>query len=183
MAIDHRITAMAIRPTPATTHHTATTHPTATTGGLILALASTAATSGSLNCGYYAGWRHYMKYQFANAEHTLVRCLDDGSTFELPRHTNPANINGHAAERWRAAGCPTPSPYEARVRAWAPLRSFGGRRFHRDDGTSSSQPVRKAVRRWAEAGLPRRRGRRGEAFMKKAWRTMLARNHETPDRT
>jgi hypothetical protein len=54
-----------------------------------------------------------MKYAFQNAEHTLVRCLDDGSTFELPRHTHPSNINGHAAERWRAAGCPTPAPYEA----------------------------------------------------------------------
>src|SRR5215471_17646574 len=43
-----RITAMALRPTPATTRPTATTHPTATTGGLILALASTAATSGGL---------------------------------------------------------------------------------------------------------------------------------------
>jgi hypothetical protein len=52
------------------------------------------------------------KYVFMNAEHTLVRCLDDGSTFELPRHTSPANIAGHAAERWRAAGCPTPDPHQ-----------------------------------------------------------------------
>src|SRR5262249_27585131 len=54
-----------------------------------------------------------MKYVFANAEHTLVRCVDDGSTFELPRHTNPANIHGFAAERWRAEGCPQPAPFEA----------------------------------------------------------------------
>jgi hypothetical protein len=52
-----------------------------------------------------------MKYVFANRDHTIVRA-EDGSTFELPRHTNPANINGHAAERWRAAGCPEPAPYE-----------------------------------------------------------------------
>src|SRR5262245_29110159 len=45
MAIDQAITAMGIG---RTTHPTATTNPTATTGGLILALASTAATSGGL---------------------------------------------------------------------------------------------------------------------------------------
>ena len=53
------------------------------------------------------------KYVFTNPEHTLVRCLDDGSTFELPRHTHPSNIAGHAAERWRAEGCPAPAPYQA----------------------------------------------------------------------
>jgi hypothetical protein len=47
------------------------------------------------------------KYVFTNPEHTLVRCLDDGSTFELPRHTHPSNIAGHAAERWRSEGCPS----------------------------------------------------------------------------
>jgi hypothetical protein len=52
-----------------------------------------------------------MKYQFANAEHTIVRA-EDGSTFELPRHTHPSNIAGHAAEQWRREGCPTPDPYQ-----------------------------------------------------------------------
>ena len=54
-----------------------------------------------------------MRYAFQNREHTLVKCLDDGSTFELPRHTHPSNVHGFAAERWRAAGCPTPEPYQA----------------------------------------------------------------------
>ena len=57
------------------------------------------------------------KYVFANAEHTLVRCVDDGSTFELPRHTHPSNIHGHAAEEWRRQGCPTPEPYAEPVKA------------------------------------------------------------------
>ena len=53
-----------------------------------------------------------MKYQFANPQHTIVRA-EDGSTFELPRHTHPSNIHGFAAERWRSAGCPAPDPYTA----------------------------------------------------------------------
>jgi len=56
-----------------------------------------------------------MKYVFANQDHTLVRCVDDGATFELPRHTHPSYINGYAAERWRAEGCPTPEAYQAVV--------------------------------------------------------------------
>ena len=52
-----------------------------------------------------------MKYQFANAEHTIVRA-EDNSTFELPRHVHPSNIHGFAAERWRAAGYPAPAPYQ-----------------------------------------------------------------------
>src|SRR5262245_48433412 len=55
------------------------------------------------------------KYVFADAEHTIVKCLDDGSTFELPRHVHPSNINGFAAERWRADGCPAPEAYKAPV--------------------------------------------------------------------
>jgi hypothetical protein len=52
-----------------------------------------------------------MKYVFANQEHTLVRCVEDNSVFELPRHVHPSNIAGHAAEQWRREGCPTPDPY------------------------------------------------------------------------
>ena len=51
-----------------------------------------------------------MKYQFVNAEHTIVRA-DDGSTFELPRDVHPSNIAGHAVEQWRREGCPAPMPY------------------------------------------------------------------------
>jgi len=40
-----------------------------------------------------------------------VAHVDDNSTFELPRHVHPSNINGFAAERWRADGCPTPAPF------------------------------------------------------------------------
>lgn len=50
-------------------------------------------------------------YRFANPEHTLVRCVDDGATFEIERNQHPSSINGFAAERWRAAGCPTPVPH------------------------------------------------------------------------
>jgi hypothetical protein len=52
-----------------------------------------------------------MRYVFTNPEHTLVKCLDDGSVFELPRHVHPSNIHGFAAERWRSEGCPAPIPY------------------------------------------------------------------------
>ena len=56
------------------------------------------------------------KYVFANPAHTLVKRLDDGATFELPRHTHPSNIHGHAAEEWRRQGCPTPAPYAETVK-------------------------------------------------------------------
>jgi hypothetical protein len=57
-----------------------------------------------------------MKYQFANAEQTLVRYLDDGSMFQIERHQHPSNVHGFAAERWRASGCPAPDPYREPVR-------------------------------------------------------------------
>jgi hypothetical protein len=56
-------------------------------------------------------------YVFTNPEHTLVKCLEDNSVFELPRHVHPSNVAGHAAERWRADGCPTPEPYAEPVKA------------------------------------------------------------------
>src|SRR5262249_4820786 len=53
------------------------------------------------------------KYVFANAEHTLVKRVEDGATFEIERHQHPSNVHGFIAEQWRAEGCPTPAPYKA----------------------------------------------------------------------
>jgi len=55
------------------------------------------------------------RYVFTDPQHTTVKCLDDGSTFEWVRYTHPSNLHGFAAERWRADGCPTPEPYAAPV--------------------------------------------------------------------
>ena len=53
-----------------------------------------------------------MGYVFADKDHTVIKCTEDGSTFEWPRHTHPSNIDGFAAERLREAGCPWPAPYK-----------------------------------------------------------------------
>jgi hypothetical protein len=58
-----------------------------------------------------------MKYVFANQEHTIIRRLSDGATFEIERHQHPANVQGAIAEQWRREGCPAPAPYEALVKA------------------------------------------------------------------
>jgi hypothetical protein len=78
-------------------------------------------------------------YAFMNPEHTIVKCLDDGSTFELPRHVHPSNIAGHAAERWRAAGCPLPESYKAPEPATTP--DDFARRVRRD-ASSDRRPAR-----------------------------------------
>ena len=59
-------------------------------------------------------------YVYANANHTIIRRLSDGATFEIERHQNPANVHGAIAEQWRADGCPTPEPYKAPESARAP---------------------------------------------------------------
>jgi hypothetical protein len=57
-----------------------------------------------------------MNYTFINTAHTLVRCDDDGATFEVEPHQHVSNVHGFAAERWRAAGCPLPRPYKPPVK-------------------------------------------------------------------
>jgi hypothetical protein len=54
-----------------------------------------------------------MKYQFANPEHTIIRRLSDGATFEIERHQHPSNVHGAIAEQWRREGCSLPAPYRA----------------------------------------------------------------------
>jgi hypothetical protein len=56
-------------------------------------------------------------YTFTNPQHTQVRCDDDGATFEVEPGQHPSNVAGHAAEKWRAAGCPLPKPYQPPVKA------------------------------------------------------------------
>ena len=53
-----------------------------------------------------------MKYVFANQEHTIIRRLSDGATFEIERHQHPSNVHGAIAEQWRRDGTPTPDPYQ-----------------------------------------------------------------------
>jgi len=57
------------------------------------------------------------KYVFANPEHSVIRRLSDGATFEIERHQNPANVHGAIAEQWRMEGCPTPAPFKAPFKA------------------------------------------------------------------
>jgi hypothetical protein len=52
------------------------------------------------------------KWVFANKDHTAIRRVEDGSTFEWHRREHLSNIHGHAAERWRHEGCPWPNPYK-----------------------------------------------------------------------
>ena len=81
-----------------------------------------------------------MKYVFANAEHTIVKRLEDGSTFEWSRHVHPSNIHGFAAERWRGDGCPTPAPFEAPHKA--PVMPDDADRRRRRDAGSDRSPAR-----------------------------------------
>jgi hypothetical protein len=78
------------------------------------------------------------EYQFTNPEHTLVKCLDDGSTFELPRHVHPSNVHGFAAERWRRDGCPLPESYKAPEPAKTP--DDFARRTRRGAGEDRRRP-------------------------------------------
>ena len=53
------------------------------------------------------------KYAFADAAHSVIKNTETGATFEWPRHVHISNVQGHAAEQFRADGCPWPAPFVA----------------------------------------------------------------------
>jgi hypothetical protein len=53
------------------------------------------------------------KWVFADANHSVIKNVATGLSFEWPRHVHISNVHGHAAEAFRNQGCPWPLPYQA----------------------------------------------------------------------
>jgi hypothetical protein len=53
------------------------------------------------------------KRVFADANHTTIKSVETGASFHWPRHLRLSDVAGHAAEQFRAEGCPWPSSFAA----------------------------------------------------------------------
>ena len=81
------------------------------------------------------------KYAFADAAHSVIKNTETGATFEWPRHVHISNVQGHAAEQFRADGCPWPAPFVAPA-VFVRMVDAKTIRLERENGTTRVCPHR-----------------------------------------